>query len=124
MPSQAPKIDRRTYAEIVERVEQLARRYAGWQPIPGGQPDGGAALIRIFARMVELAIERINRVPDKNLLAFLDMIGTQILPPQPARVPLTFYLAAGSTNDALVPERIQVAATPAPGDPGPVVFET
>jgi hypothetical protein len=124
MPSQAPKIDPRTSQEIVARTEQLAESYAGWQPRADGQLDAGQALIRIFARMAELLTERLNRVPDKNFLAFLDLIGTQILPPQPARVPLTFHLAAGSTNDALVPEHTQVAATPAPGDPGPIIFET
>ncbi|NTV64028.1 MAG: hypothetical protein HGA65_10905, partial [Oscillochloris sp.] len=124
MPIQAPKIDPRTYRQLIERTEQLARLYAGWQPYPDGRPDGGQALIRIFARMAEVLIERLNRVPEKNFFAFLDLIGAQILPPQAARVPLTFRLAAGSTSDSLVPARTQVAATPAPGDPGPVIFET
>jgi Baseplate J-like protein len=87
-------------------------------------PDAGAALIGIFARMAEQLIERLNRAPDKNFLAFLNMLGAQALPPQPARVPLTFQLAAGSTAAALVPARTQVGAAPATGDPGPVNFET
>jgi hypothetical protein len=86
--------------------------------------DGGAALIRIFARMAELLIERLNQAPENNFLAFLNLLGAQALPPQPARAPLTFHLAAGSPTDALVPARTQVAATPVPGDPGPVIFET
>lgn len=124
MPTRSPKIDQRTYQQLVEQTERLARLYAGWEPYPDGRPDGGQAMVRIFARMAEVLIERLNRVPDKNFLAFLDLIGTQILPPQPARVPLTFQLATGSTNDAVVPELTQVTATPAVGDPGPVVFET
>lgn len=124
MSSQAPKIDPRTYQQLVERAAELATRYSGWRPRDDGAPDGGTALIRIFARLAELLIERVNRVPEKNLLAFLDMIGTQVMPPQPARVPLTFSLAPGGAGDSLVPARTRVAAVPIAGDPGPVVFET
>jgi len=124
MPSQAPKIDPRDYQQFVARVTQLAEQYSGWRPRADGAPDGGVALIGVFARMVELLVERVNRVPEKNFLAFLELIGTQIMPPQPARVPLTFSLAAGAADDTLVPAQTQVAATPIRGDPGPVVFET
>lgn len=124
MSSQAPKIDPRSPQQIVERVSALAEQHSGWRPRADGAPDGGTALIRIFARMAELLIERVNRAPEKNFLAFLDLIGTQVTPPQPARAPLTFTLAAGATSDALVPAFTQVAAAPLPGDPGPVVFET
>ncbi|MGK7892408.1 MAG: putative baseplate assembly protein, partial [Xenococcus sp. (in: cyanobacteria)] len=83
-----------------------------------------AALVHIFARFAEIIIERLNQVPDKNFLAFLDLLGASRLPPQPARVPLTFSLAAGTTVDAVVPKRTQVAAPPAEGEKDPVIFET
>lgn len=86
--------------------------------------DPGRALIRIFGRMAALVSDRLNKVPDKNFLAFLDLIGTQLLPPQPAKVPLTFSLAEGSPVDALVPAHTQVAAPPATGEEDEVVFET
>src|SRR5437763_17095796 len=57
--------------------------------------DPGLMLSLIFARLLELALERLNRVPEKNLLAFLDSLGVSLLPPSPARVPLTFGLTAG-----------------------------
>ena len=46
------------------------------------------------------------------------------MPPQPAQVPLTFTLAAGSPVDAIVPGGTQVAAPPAQGETEPVLFET
>ena len=55
-------------------------------------------------------IERLNQASDKNFLAFLDMIGTSPLAPEPARVPLTFTVVAGSTTDGVVPAGTQVAA--------------
>jgi hypothetical protein len=69
-------------------------------------------------------IQRLNQVPDKNFLAFLDLLGVSRNPPQPARVPLTFTLAQGSVVDAVVPAGTQVAAPPAEGQSEPVLFET
>lgn len=91
---------------------------------PPGQPiDAGGALIRIFGRYMETIVSRLNQVPGKNYLAFLNLIGANILPPQPARVPLTFQLVAKSPVNALVPAGTQVAASPTEGDKE-VVFET
>lgn len=124
----APKIDSRTAADIAKQIRQLLTKYvSGWETIP---PDTlatkgvSAALIGIAARFAELLIQRLNRVPDKNFLAFLDLLGAALLPPRPARVPLTFMLADGSLEDALVPAGTQVAAQPAPGEQEPVVYET
>jgi hypothetical protein len=126
----APKIDRRTYPQLVEQTETLAALYTDLEDKEfrkyrnDGRNDAGAALIRIFARMLELVIERLNQVPEKNFLAFLDLIGTRLSPPRAARVPLTFELAAGSSNDAPVPARTMVSAPPPEGEDEEVVFET
>lgn len=94
-----------------------------WKP---EKPDAGLALIRIFGRMAATVSDRLNRVPEKNFLAFLDLLGTQILPPQPARVPLTFSLASGvpENTTALVPAYTQISVSPAEGEEEEVVFET
>jgi Baseplate J-like protein len=120
----APPIEPRGYAEIVAETSDLAERFSGWRPAPDGQPDAGAALIGVFGRFAELVIERLNRAPDKHYLAFLNLIGTSLLPPQPARVPLTFQLAANSPVDAAVPAGTQAAAPPLDGEADEVAFET
>ncbi len=120
MVPQAPPIDTRTGEDIVSSIEDWLEE-TDWD---SGTQDAGGALIRIFARMAEQVIERLNQVPEKSFLAFLDLIGARLEPPQSARVPLTFELAAGSPVDALVPARTRVAATPAEGEEEPVVFET
>ncbi|MFN6485346.1 MULTISPECIES: baseplate J/gp47 family protein [unclassified Nostoc] len=124
MASLPPKIDQRTYEEIVQQTENLVEQYTGWKAAPGNQTDAGGALIRIFGRMVKLVSDRLNQVPEKNFLAFLDLIGGELKPPQPAKVPLTFYLAQGSPTDALVPAYTQVSAPPAEGADEEIVFET
>jgi predicted phage baseplate assembly protein len=118
----APLIDKRSFNDLVAQTEALLQRYSGWRPAADGH-DAGRALVRIFARLTELVIDRLNQVPDKNFLAFLNLMGLELLPPQPARVPLTFQLATGSTTDALVPAHTLVAAIPAEGETEPIVFE-
>jgi hypothetical protein len=137
MTAGPPLIDPRTYADLVAEVEGLAAQYTasppatpttpaapGWQPAADGTLDAGGALVRVFSRLTEIAIARLNRLPERNFLAFLDLIGTRLEPPQAARVPLTFLLAAGSPGDALVPALTQVVATPLAGETEPVLFET
>lgn len=124
MTRQPPPIDPRDRRELIKETTELAQRYSDWCPDPDGAPDVGQALIGIFARFAELVVQRINRAPERNYLAFLNLIGTQPLPPLPARVPLTFSLAERSPADAVVPAGTQVAATPLEGEDEEVVFET
>lgn len=128
----APKIDNRSAADISKQLQDLLQIYApDWSefevdPVTGErQPKGiSAALISVCARFSEIIIQRLNQVPDKNFLAFLNLLGASRLPPQPARVPLTFSLATGSTVDAVVPAGTQVAAPPTEGEKEPIIFET
>ncbi|MEZ4660545.1 MAG: putative baseplate assembly protein [Caldilineaceae bacterium] len=121
---QAPKIDQRTNQDIVAETEALAQTIAGWQPRADGAPDAGQALIRIFGRFADLVVQRLNRVPEKNFLAFLNLIGAEPLPPQPARVPLTFLPVDNAPVDPVVPMGAQVAAPPRAGEEEAIVFET
>ena len=128
MSSNAPLIDPRTAESLGDDVAtKLATNVPEWLPIDPhtGEPDqASAALIGIVARFGEIVIERLNQAPDKNFLAFLDLLGTAPLPPEPARVPLTFTVSAGSATDAVVPAGTQVAAAALEGETAPVTFET
>src|SRR5262245_35292292 len=123
-----PPIDQRTARDIAGEVQNLIKVYAPpWQevdPATGLATGVSAALIGVFARFAEVINHRLNLAPQKNFLAFLDLLGAALLSPQPARVPLTFSLAAGSTVDAVVPAGTQAAAPPAEGEKDPVIFET
>ena len=126
MTTPPPLIDQRTEADVARQLQGLIRQYAAPQDAPPAwQPGGqGAALIAIAARFVGIVIQRLNQVPQKNLLAYLDLLGSSLLPPQPARVPLTFSPASGMVTAAAVPAGTQAAAPPPPGDSNPVIFET
>ena len=86
--------------------------------------DAGKALIRIFGKMITTVGDRLNRVPEKNFLSFLDLIGAQLKPPEAAKVPVTFQLAEGTKSDAFVPENTPVAAPPSENQAEEIVFET
>lgn len=128
----APPVDRRSAADVAAQVRALLAVYVpAWRETVSDAQSGetrrdplAAALIAIFGRFAEIILQRLNRVPEKNLLAFLDLLGEARLPPEPARVALRFSLAPGSVIDALVPPGTQVAAPPAEGEKEPVVFET
>ncbi len=127
MITQAPKIDPRTAVEISQQTRDLLKIYAPeWKEsgASGRRDNLASALIAIFARYSEIIIHRLNQAPHKNFLAFLDLLGASLMPPQPARAPLTFSLAEGSAADGVVPAGTQVAATPAEGESDPVIFET
>ncbi|MFN6517021.1 MAG: baseplate J/gp47 family protein [Nostoc sp. CreGUA01] len=124
MASLPPKIDQRTYEEIVQQTESLVEQFSQWKPATEGKIDAGGALIRIFGRMVKVVSDRLNQASEKNFLAFLDLIGGELKPPEPAKVPLTFYLAQGSPTDGFVPAHTQVSAPPVDGSDAEIVFET
>jgi hypothetical protein len=120
----SPKIDSRTYADLVAETERLAQQLSPWKPPIDGKTDAGRALIRIFGRIAIMVVDRLNRVPEKHFLAFLNLIGTQQQPPRPARVPLTAYLVDNSPVDGLVPAGTQIAVPPPPGETEDILFET
>jgi hypothetical protein len=116
----APKTDPRDYPAILKELED---RLSSYLPQLKDRKDASFALLQIYAHMAEHAVDQLNKVPDKNFTAFLNMLGTRLLPAQPARAPLTFYLTTGATEDVLVPARTQVQ-TSAKDDQTAMSFET
>lgn len=115
-----PIIDDKNQQKLVKQVRDLAIQYCPeWKDVVSIESDKQAdALIQIFSRMMEIIIQRLNKVPDKNFLAFLDMVGVRLLPPHVARAPLTFTMAVGATKYGFIPKGTQVATDEN------IVFET
>ncbi|TYQ30987.1 putative baseplate assembly protein [Pseudanabaena sp. UWO310] len=127
MSLEPPKLDQRSYEDIVQHSVKLAESYTDWRSPESKSPpsvDVGLALVRIFGHMMTVVQDRLNQVPSRNQLAFMNLIGTELIPPQPSRVPVTFNLAAGSPVEALVPKQTRIAAPPQEGDDEEIVFET
>jgi hypothetical protein len=116
-----PQLDDRDAAAIAK--ELLARRLVYVPEWQGGEERAGWALLQLFARFMQALVLRLNRAPDKNKLAFLDMLGLNLIPPQAARAPMVFLLAANAV-DSRVPSGSRLAAPPGPGRQTQMMFET
>lgn len=114
-----PNLDDRSWKEIVDQAVALIPRYAP-QWTDHGPSDIGITLIELFAWLVEGLTFRLNQVPDKNYVAFLNLLGITRNPPEPARVFLTFSVTGGARS---LDPGIQVQT--APSESGtPIIFET
>ncbi len=103
-----PKIDIRKFSDLLKMLKKLVPHYTPeWAA--SDEKDAGVALLKIFCHVTENVVNRLNQVPHKNFVAFLDMLGINLLPAQPSRVPLTFKLAEGTEKEILIPARTQAA---------------
>ena len=88
-----PSLDDRRFQDIVDQAKLLIPRYCPeWTD--HNVSDPGVALIELFAWMTDLLLYRVNQVPDRMYVKFLELIGVRLEPPRAARAPATFYLSA------------------------------
>ncbi len=116
-----PKLDDRSFQDIVEEAISMIPRYAPeWTN--HNPSDPGITLIELAAWMTDLLLFRLNQVPEKNYIAFLNLLGIKLRPPRAARALLQFTVVEGSGKQK-IPRATQVS-TPQAGDDQTVTFET
>lgn len=117
-----PVVDPRDMKALIKQMEKMVPYYTPeWRFAPE-DPEPGSALFLIFAEMFQEIIKRFNRLPIKNMTAFINMFGFPILPARPARAYVVFKLSMGAGEPVFISAGTQVAAN-APGGK-PVIFET
>ncbi len=98
-----PNLDDRRFQDLVDDAKRLVQqRCPEWTD--HNVSDPGVTLIEAFAFMTDQLLYRLNRVPDRNYVKFLELIGVRLFPPTAARSPITFYLTAPR------PEPVRIAA--------------
>ncbi|MCP4136609.1 MAG: putative baseplate assembly protein, partial [bacterium] len=111
-----------TYKEIVDEAIRLIPHYCPeWTN--HNPTDPGVALIELFAWMIEMVIYRLNKVPEKNYLTLLDLIGLSLSPPQPSKVLLSFTPVERYEGEVVVKKGIQVSTARSESSDA-IVFET
>ena len=76
---------------VADIVADYRRRRLGYTPEWSPEDrDPGLAVVQAEAAMLASLWERIDQVPDKHKLAFLDELGVDSLPPAAARAPIMF----------------------------------
>ena len=122
-----PLIDKRPPGIIAEQTRRLLYRYLKdkyqWQPDSDGG-EVGRALTEIFAHYCGLIVDRINRAPEKNFLAFLDLLGNSLIQPTPAEVPVTFFMDPRATEGFNIAAGARLLADPITTSGDPIPFET
>src|ERR671918_566572 len=103
-----PNLDDRRFQELVDDAKRMVQqRCPEWTD--HNVSDPGVTLIETFAWMTEQLLYRLNRVPDRNYVKFLELIGVRLFPPVAARTEVTFWLSAAQENAVHVPVGTQVA---------------
>jgi hypothetical protein len=116
----SPVLDARDAARV---YAELLARAPGYVPELNPRAGGPSrALFQIFARYMQAVLDRLNQAPDKNRLAFLDMLGISLIPAQAARAPVVFEVNPASAGGR-IEARARLGAKVA-GKADPVVFET
>ena len=116
-----PKLDDRSFHDIVEEAISMIPRYAPeWTN--HNPSDPGITLIELAAWMTDLLIYRLNQVPDKNYVAFLNLLGIKLHAPRAAKALAKFTLVEGADKQR-VPRGTQIS-TPHATEETTVTFET
>lgn len=106
----APKLDDRTFQDIVDEAKKRIPHYCKeWTD--HNVSDPGITLIEMFAWMTEIILYRMNQVPDLHYAKFMDMLGIKLKEPEPATCPVTFWLSAPQEIPILIPAGTEVSST-------------
>src|SRR6266545_2068675 len=98
----APNLDDRRFQDLVDDAKRLVmQRCPEWTD--HNVSDPGVTLIETFAFMTDQLLYRLNRVPDRLYIKFLELIGVRLLPPTPARTLMTFWLTAPQALHMTIP---------------------
>ncbi len=118
----APNLDDRRFQDLVDDAKRMVMaRCPEWTD--HNVSDPGVTLIETFAFMTDQLLYRLNRVPDRLYIKFLELIGVKLLPPTPARAPLTFWLSTAADERMTIPIGTRAATSRTELDE-PIIFAT
>jgi predicted phage baseplate assembly protein len=118
----APNLDDRRFQDLVDDAKRMVmRRCPEWTD--HNVSDPGVTLIETFAFMTDQLLFRLNQVPDRLYVKFLELIGLRLIPATPAQANVTFWLSAPAITPVGVPMGTNVATLRTEQDES-VVFST
>jgi hypothetical protein len=122
-----PQIDDRSYDSLLAEVRTRIARYTPeWTPVwtDVNDNDPGMTMVQVFAWLAEMLAYRMNKVPELNYIKFLQLLGIELNPAEPAQAEVTFPVKTSFAQPfVIVPERTQLTAE-SPEGGSPMVFET
>lgn len=103
-----PNLDDRRFQDLVDEAKRLVQQKCPeWTD--HNVSDPGVTLIELFAWMTDQVVYRLNRVPDRHYVKFLELIGVTLYPATAARTQVTFWLSAPQPDVVTIAAATQVA---------------
>ncbi len=118
-PELAPPSRRDVKNELLGRIKAFTPEWTNLR-----STDAGIALIQLFSEQTEPVLERLNRLPEKAFVEFLNLAGIRPLQASPAAAMLEFEVSATAPQSVFVGKGFQIGAQPADGTEELVIFET
>ncbi|MFF0284320.1 putative baseplate assembly protein [Rhodococcus aetherivorans] len=118
----APNLDDRVFQDLVDDARRLVQqRCPRWSD--HNVSDPGITLIEACALMIDQLVYRLNRVPERNYIKYLELLGIELRPPAAARCEVTFWLSAPQPLTVTVRSGTEVS-TARTDIEDPIVFST
>ena len=96
MALRTPQLDDRTFDQLLDAAKRRVRQVCpDWELTPS---DPGAVLLDVFAYLTEVLTFRLNRIPEKAYIEFLNLLGVKLQPPVAAAAKLVFSRARPSDS--------------------------
>jgi predicted phage baseplate assembly protein len=117
-----PNLDDRRFQDLVDDAKRLVQqRCPEWTD--HNVSDPGVTLIELFAWMTDQLVYRLNRMPDRHYIKFLELIGVTLFPATAARTQVTLWLTSPQPDIVRIPAGTQVATVRTETDEA-IVFGT
>lgn len=103
-----PLLDPRKAADFEASIKELIPSYLPqWKPAVN---EPGWAVAKAFSQMAENIAQRLNGVPEKLFLAYLDRLGMEPKEAKPALAPVQFTLRKKGASSARIPQKSQLVS--------------
>lgn len=100
-------LDDRTFEDLVaECILRIPRYCPEWTDFNPSDP--GITLIELFAWLTDQMLMRFNKVPRRNYITFLELLGIKLQPPAPAQTKVSFYVTQPDTYPYSIPKGTEV----------------
>lgn len=122
MPLEAPRLDDRSFEDLVREARRRIPLYTPeWTD--HNLSDPGITMIELFSYLIDILLYRLNRVPERHYIKFMELIGMNLREPEPAHTEQTFWLSAPQPVEIILPLGTEVATTRTETNPA-IIFST
>ena len=100
-------LDDRTFEDLVaECILRIPRYCPEWTDFNPSDP--GITLVELFAWLTDQMLMRFNKVPRRNYITFLELLGIKLQPPAPAQTDVSFYITQPDIFPYSIPQGTEI----------------